>query len=423
MAGDNQSVDGGRAVVISTDDDFRDSLRSILSSERGVDVALEISVSFHEIADPELEKFRNVNPELVFLDLESDPHVGLKFAQFLMDEGLAQGLIGAGSDITPDLLLEAMRSGILEFLPKPVTPDSVVEAVDRVERKRGKKPRAENAQPGRLITVFSAKGGAGSTTLSTNLAVEIHRLTRKKTLLVDLDLELGETALLLGMDPRFSIVDLVRNFHRVDAGLLASYIERHGSGVELLSAPFEPADFEAVSGERIGKILEFLKQRYDYIIVDTPKTFNPVTLTAFQLASTLLLVSVADLQSVRNLARALPLLKRVGSDKGEDFMQLIVNRFESSSVISLNEMRKTLEMDVLATVRNDYQAVMESINEGRPAVIEGQSDYAQDVRKLAATIAGVEMAQERGKGLMGKFTEMFRGEGSGGGSPAPAPSR
>lgn len=422
MVPDGSSSNGGRAAVISTDSDFRESLRSILSSERDVEVGVEMSVPFHEIADPELDRLRELNPDLVFLDLESDPHVGLKFAQFLMDEGLAQGLIGAGSDITPDLLLEAMRSGILEFLPKPVTPDSVVEAVDRVERKRGKKPRSDSAQPGRLITVFSAKGGAGSTTLATNIAVEIHRLTRKRTLLVDLDLELGETALLLGMDPRFSIVDLVRNFHRVDAGLLASYIERHESGVELLSAPFEPADFEAVSGERVGKILEFLKQRYDYIIVDTPKTFNPVTLTAFQLADRLMLVSVADLQSIRNLARSLPLLRRVASDKGDDFMRLIVNRFEPGSVISLSEMKKTLEMEVFATVRNDYHAVMESINEGQPAVVEGHSGYGQDVRKIAGEITGVEVSEERSRGLLGRMSEMFRGEGSGG-SPAPAPSR
>ena len=413
---------GGTAAVISPDADFRDSLRSILSEERNLHVAVEISVPFPEIADPELEKLRNAGPELVFLDLDSDPHVGLKFAQFLIDEGLALGLIGAGSDITPDLLLEAMRSGMVEFLPKPVTPESVVEAVDRVGRKQGKKKKSDEGEPGELITVFSAKGGAGSTTLATNLAVEIHRLTRKKTLLVDLDLELGETALLLGMDPRFSIVDLVRNFHRVDAGLLASYIERDASGVELLSAPYEPADFEAVSGDRVGKILGFLKQRYDYIVADTPKTFNPVTLTAFQLADRLVLVSVADLQSLRNLARSLPLLKRVGSDKGDDFMRLVVNRYESGSVISLSEVRKTLELDVFATVRNDYRTVMESINEGRPAVIEGQSEYAQDVRSLAGRLTGVEVTEDRGAGLIGKFTNLFRGEGSES-SSAPSASR
>lgn len=410
----------GTAAVISTDADFRDSVRSILSSEDGPQVRVEIDVPFPEITDPELKRLRQLDPDLVFLDLESDPQVGLKFAQFLSDEGLAQGLIGAGSDVSPNLLLEAMRAGILEFLPKPVTPESVLEAVSRVGRKQGKKRGESQKQPGRVFSVFSAKGGSGSTTLATNLAVEIHRLSRQRTLLVDLDLELGETALLLGMDPRFSIVDLVRNFHRVDAGLLASYIESHDSGIDLLSAPFEPADFEAVSGERVGKILEFLKQRYDYLVLDMPKTFNPVTLTALQLTDVLMLVTIANLQSIRNLTRSLPLLRKVGQDHGQEWMRVVVNRFETSSLIPLGEVRKTLEMDVFATIRNDYQSVVESINEGRPAVLERDSKYAADVRQLAAKITGTEVSA-RESGLLSRLAGMIGVDR--GGSAAPATGR
>jgi pilus assembly protein CpaE len=133
-----------------------------------------------------------------------------------------------------------------------------------------------------------------------NLAVEIHRLTRKKTLLIDLDLELGETALLLGMEPRFSIVDLIRNFHRVDAGLLASYIDRSETGVELLAAPLQPVDFESVDGERVSRILNFLKGHYDYIVIDAPKTLNTVTLSAFEACDELFLVTTPDLPAIRN---------------------------------------------------------------------------------------------------------------------------
>lgn len=396
------------AAVISTDADFREALESILASEgTGVEVAVEITVPFPEIADPELQSLRRLEPGIVFLDLETDPHVGLKFAQFLMDEGLVGAIVGAGTDMSPDLLLSAMQAGVLEFLPKPVTPDSVVEALDRLGRKTGKRRSKEQRKPGKLISVFSAKGGSGSTALATNLAVEIQRLTRKRTLLVDLDLELGETALLLGMDPRFSIVDLVKNFHRVDAGLLASYIERHESGVELLSAPYEPADFEAVSGDRIGQILQFLKQRYDYVIVDTPKTFNPITLTSFENADRLVLVTTADLQSLRNLTRCLPLLRKVGRARREDWLSLIVNRYDPRNVISLGEVRKTLGMNVFWKLRNDYQAVMESINEGVPAVMRERSKYAEDVRGLASELTGVTVGDDAESGLLGRLKGFF----------------
>lgn len=396
------------AAVISTDADFREALGSILESEgTGVEVAVEITVPFPEIADPELQSLRRLEPGVLFLDLETDPHVGLKFAQFLMDEGLTGAIVGAGTDMSPDLLLSAMQAGVLEFLPKPVTPDSVVEAIDRLGRKTGKRRRQDQKKPGKLISFFSAKGGSGSTSLAANTAVEIQRLTRKRTLLVDLDLELGETALLLGMDPRFSIVDLVKNFHRVDAGLLASYIERHESGVELLSAPYEPADFEAVSGDRVGQILQFLKQRYDYVVVDTPKTFNPITLTSFENADQLLLVTTADLQSLRNLTRCLPLLRKVGRTRREDWLKLIVNRYDPRNVISLGEVRKTLGLDVFWKVRNDYQAVMESVNEGVPAVMREKTKYAEDVRGMASELTGVTVGEESTSGLLGRLKGLF----------------
>lgn len=396
------------AAVISTDADFREALGSILESEgTGVEVAVEITVPFPEIADPELQSLRRLEPGVLFLDLETDPHVGLKFAQFLMDEGLTGAIVGAGTDMSPDLLLSAMQAGVLEFLPKPVTPDSVVEAIDRLGRKTGKRRRKDQKKPGKLISFFSAKGGSGSTSLAANTAVEIQRLTRKRTLLVDLDLELGETALLLGMDPRFSIVDLVKNFHRVDAGLLASYIERHESGVELLSAPYEPADFEAVSGDRVGQILQFLKQRYDYVIVDTPKTFNPITLTSFENADQLLLVTTADLQSLRNLTRCLPLLRKVGRTRREDWLKLIVNRYDPRNVITLGEVRKTLGLDVFWKIRNDYQAVMESVNEGVPAVMREKTKYAEDVRGMASQLTGVTVGEETSSGLLGRLKGLF----------------
>jgi pilus assembly protein CpaE len=395
------------AAVISPDPAFREALTSILASrDIGVHLALDIDMPLTEVADPELDQLRRTAPGIVFLDLEENPHVGLKFAEFLVDSSLATALIGAGASASPELLLSAMQAGVSEFLTKPVTPEAVVSAVERVWRKTGKKIDQTRRAPGELYVVFSAKGGSGGTTVSVNLAIEIHRLTRKKVLLVDLDLELGETALLLGVEPQFSVVDLVRNFHRVDTGLLASYIERHESGIELLTAPFEPADFEAVSGDRVRRILEFLKQHYDYVIVDAPKTFNPATSAAFREADEVYLVATADLPSIRNLSRSMPLLRNLRGRKPlDEWLRLIVNRFEPDLEIPIPEIERTLGMSVHWTLRNDYGAVMASINHGKPVVSEKKSVFAKDVRGLAAQISGVpvEKPSKFLKGLFGPF--------------------
>ena len=193
--------------------------------------------------------------------------------------------------------------------------------------------------------------------MATNFAVVLHRLTGKRTLLVDLDLELGEIALLLGVQPRFNFVDMVQNFHRMDADLLASYIERHGSGVHLLSAPYHPEKAEVVTGDEIRRILQFLRQHYDYVVVDTSKSFSPATLAAFEQADLVFLVTNVDLASLRNIQRGLPLLKRM-LGRGERQVRLVVNRYHADERdLAQGRRAQTLGLKVFWTLSNDYEAV------------------------------------------------------------------
>jgi pilus assembly protein CpaE len=401
-----------RTAIISTDAELRGLIRKVLSEDDlGIEVGLEVVVPFHEINDSHLEQLRQLNPDLIFLDVSEDPVMGLKFAQFLVEGAPNRRVVGMGTDLTPDLLMQAMQAGVTEYLPKPVTPDKVQDSIDRLARKFGHRGGEERKrEPGKLFAFFSPKGGAGSTSVATNTAVQLHLLTRKRVLLVDLDLELGETALLLGVEPRFSFVDLVRNFHRVDAGLLASYIERHDSGVELLSAPFHPAKAETVTGDQIRQILHFLKQHYDYVIVDSSKSFTAPTLATFEQSDAVFLVTNVDLPSLRNITRCLPLLERMGSVKGDDWLRILVNRYQPSDPISLKEIEKTLGIPVYWTLSNDFEAVMNSINQGKPVVLSDKSTYAKDLRGFVNALTGITPGSDDSKGLLdglGKVKKIF----------------
>lgn len=377
------------SVLISRDRQFRDSLVGVLAARQDfVSLDMEIEVPFMEISDAQLNDLRLLEPEIIFLDLGEEPHIGLKFAQYLSETARVRALVAVGPDLGPHLLLNAMQSGISEYLPKPITAEALNGAIERLYRRTGRDGVEEERAPGKMYAVFSPKGGSGSTTLTVNLAIQIHRVTRQKTLILDLDLELGETALLLGIEPRFSVVDLVRNFHRADSGLLASYIERHESGVDLLSAPIRPADVELVSEEQIRKILQFLLKHYDYIIVDTPKSFGAPTLAAFDVADEVFLLTAADLPSLRNVLRCLPLLRSLDSRR-EDWIRLVLNRYESKGMISASEVEKMLGMKVFWKLRNDYEAVLLSANTGEPIVTNSGSDFARDVRDLGSELAGV----------------------------------
>ncbi|MEZ4415823.1 MAG: AAA family ATPase [Gemmatimonadota bacterium] len=380
-----------KAALFSIDPTLRADLARAIAGQDAVTVAMEVDAPFTDIEARHLDQLDALNPELAFLDLEHNPSIGLRFAQFLIESNPSRKLIGFGPDLSPELLLSAMQAGISEYMEKPIDEAAVRDAIERVIRKLGKKAPEGSKSPGKLLVVFSPKGGSGSTTLATNLAVELHRLTRKRTLLVDLDLELGETALTLGIEPKFSVADLLRNFHRVDSDLLASYIDRHDSGLDVLAAPYAPADPQSADVDRVAQILDFLRGPYEFVVVDAPKSFNAPTVAALQAASEVLLVTTPDLASVRNLARCLPLLRELRRSAADDSLRLILNRFDAREIISETEIEKALGLETYWTVANDYRAVIGALNAGRPVVDDARSAFARDLRGLAGEIGEVEV--------------------------------
>lgn len=395
-----------RGAVISTDADFRATLKESLAEDLAIDVQFEVVVPFIQISHGHLEELRYVDPELIFLDLEEDPVLGCKLAQFLVETNPQRRIVATGGKSSPEFLMAAMQAGISDYVPKPVTPEVMSGAIERVRRKLGNgNANGARRQPGKLMAFFAAKGGAGSTTVATNLAIQMHRLTGKKTVLVDLDLELGEIALFLGIEPRFSFVDLARNFHRMDAGLLASFIECHDTGVHVLSAPYHPEKAEQVSGDQIRQILTFLKQHYDYVVVDTSNSFTPRTLATFEQADEVYLVANVDLPSLRNIQRAQHLMDRVG---GKRELRLIVNRHQPECDITLDDVEQALGMDVYWTLPNDYDAVIYSINTGRPVILDDKCAYSEELQALGAKIAGLPGAVSRKRGWLSRATDRVK---------------
>ncbi|MBW3660050.1 MAG: AAA family ATPase [Gemmatimonadetes bacterium] len=396
-----------RAAIVSTDGDFRTAVREGIDADHPIDIEFEIVVPFKKISHGHLEELRYVDPELIFLDLEEDPVLGVKLAQFLAETNPKRRMIAAGGEGSPEFLMQAMQAGIGDYLPKPVTVESLAAAVTRARKKmvggaNGSGPR----QPGKLLAFFAAKGGAGSTTVATNLAIQMQRLTGKKTVVVDLDLELGESALFLGIEPRFNFVDLAKNVHRMDAGLLASFIECHDTGVHVLSAPYHPEKAEAVTADQIRQILHFLRQHYDYVVVDTSNSFTARTLATFDLADEVYLVANVDLPSLRNIQRAQHLLERM-SEKGHE-VRLIVNRYQPDNDITLDDVERALDMDVYWTLPNDYEAVIYAINTGRPVLLDDKSLYSEELQALGAKIAGVPGAVPRKRGWLARSVDRMK---------------
>jgi pilus assembly protein CpaE len=385
-----------RTALISTDRGFREMVKDVFLSHEGWTApALEITAPFESFGEDQIRAMRQLRPELVILDITESPELGINFAQFLSESSPGIRFIAAGPLLQPEHMLTAMRAGVADYLPKPVSGDAFRAALDRMRHVVGGPGKDTPKKPGQIYAFYSPKGGAGTTTTATNFAVVLQRLTGKRTLLVDLDLELGEIALLLGVQPRFNFVDMVQNFHRMDAELLASYIERHESGVHLLSAPYQPEKAEVVTGDEIRRILQFLRKHYDYVVVDTSKSFSPATLASLEQADLAFVVTNVDLASLRNLQRGLPLLKRMLS-RGESHIRLVVNRYHPENDITLDDVQRTLGIPVFRTLSNDYEGVSRSISTGKPIVLNGNSKFSRDVKALGVEVTGI-----RGKGDRG----------------------
>jgi pilus assembly protein CpaE len=401
-----------RGILVTTDPAVRESVQGYLRSHpQELSLALELAIPFREFGAGQVREVRETAPGLLLLDLDEDPAIGLALVRHLIETAPDLTVVAIGNTATADLLLNAMRAGVAEFLPKPVTETSLDELVRRVRGRLERSSGGDDAatESGQVHVFFSAKGGSGSTTCATNFAVEVHRRTRKKTLLVDLEPELGETSLLLGMQPKFNFVDLIQNFHRVDQGLLASYIERHSSGVHLLSAPFRPDSVPSISEEQIRRVLSYLRAQYDYVVVDAPKSFGPATLAAFEAADRVFLLAAVDLPSLRNIQRALPLIRRV-TPAGDHHTFVVINRYSPSGEVTIPDIEKALQMPVFATLANDYESVIASINTSKPVVLNGRtSAYAKSIRQLVDRVLGeAEGGEDDQKGLISKLSGIFR---------------
>ena len=378
-----------RAALISANESFSSAVLATAATRGGrVVVGLETDATPDQLLREPDTPLREYDPHVIFLDLSDDPADGIRLATVLSRTHPGVGIVAGGEELSQAQLLEAMRAGVSEFIQRPDAAMEMPDAMDRVLARLGLAGgRGHDRSLGHVLTFFSPKGGTGCTTVAMNTGIALHTMTGKKVLLIDLDLELGEISSFMGVKPRFHLVDLLKNFHRMDEDLLTSYIERHESGVHLLSSPFEPETGQSVTAEQISSVLSFLRKHYDYIVVDSSKSMAPPALAAMRPADQLFLVTNLDLCSLRNLSRCLPILREIAGEEGER-LRLIVNRYAKNSLVTIEDLETTVGLPVHHTLSNDFRTVIESLSTGRPVVLHGKTRYGNEIKDLAIRISG-----------------------------------
>ncbi len=366
-------------VIIDTDKDTRSAIRSLLRDLPGAQVMAEADDL--RVGANLVRQFR---PQIVFLEIATPVEEYLSTAAKIIEVYPQVSVFGVSAETQPEVILRAMRSGVQEFLRRPVDQDEITAAVRKVMRRL----QTLGTVAGEIITIFSNKGGLGTTMISTNLAVMLSSECRKSAAVVDLDLQFGDAAMFLNVQPTYTIADVARSYEKLDQGLLRAHMVQHSSGAYVMAEPQQAEEAESITAEQVGQVLRLLRSMFEYVILDTSHTFDERTVEALDLSDTILLVSALELPAIRNSKRCIEIFQRLGY--GRDKVKLVLNRFVPNRSLATDKFEKSFEYPIFWRIPNDYGSVSSSINSGVP-LLESvpESPVTVNLRELAFSLCRV----------------------------------
>ena len=349
------------AQIISADEEFRRQAERLLRSG-----PTPISVIEEKPAR------EGATPDLVIVDLRSDALSMMPGIERLRAASPGAGIFAIALAADSDLILQAMRAGANEFFTWPPSAEAFQGAIRRTGTRR---EAATGARPAATTLVFfGAKGGAGTTTVAVNCAVELARLSKRPTVIADLKPGLGEVGLFLGVRQRYSILDAIDNLHRLDREFLRELVVKHKSGLEILAGSDSFDRPGAADGGAIEELLRLLTRQYEYIIVDAGSQVNSCAVAALYAADTIFLVANPDVPSVRNAQRLLDRVRQLGAC-GER-VRVLLNRAAEPYPIPPKQIEAAIGHPIHHTFPSDYKTVSTALNSGVPLALSGNTDIA-----------------------------------------------
>jgi pilus assembly protein CpaE len=281
----------------------------------------------------------------------------------------------------PDVVEAALSAGVDDVLLMPQRTEAIAFAVHKASQARG---ADGDAGRGRVVTVFSPKGGTGKTVLSTNVAAYLAKRTRRRVLLIDLDLQFGDAAIMLGLDPERTMFDLVQDGGDLDPGKLVAYTTRHRSGLDVLVAPLLPEHAELVTEEKVMTLVEVAREAYDIVVVDTSPFFYGPMLALLGPTDQLLMLCGLDVPTLKNVRLSLRTLELLGFPP--ERTHLVLNRVVPDVGVTVKDVEEALGLPVAFEVPND-PVVAPAVNRGAvPALKESESEFALAIGRVAAEL-------------------------------------
>ncbi len=328
--------------------------------------------------------------DVIIIDLDSRPEYALQLVEKICAQG-APTVMVYSMNADSEQLVRCMRAGAREFLTLPFIESTVTDALVRASARRPPAPPVPKKVGGRLLVFLGAKGGDGVTTLACNFAVSMAKESDQSTLLVDLDLPLGDAALNLGVVAEYSTINALQNAARLDSAFLSKLLVKHNSGVSVLAAPGKFPQFDA-SHEAIDKLLDVARQEFDNVVVDIGSRLDLMGTSLFKEGSTIYLVMQAGIAGLRNSNRLISQYFATNVPK----LEIVLNRFQSRSMgVAEEQITKALTRPAQWKIPNDYAAVRRMQHTAIPLALE-DSPISRLIRQMTRTACGLPPIPEKG---------------------------
>lgn len=342
-------------------------------------------------------------PDVLLIDVNLPDMNGIQFAEILRREHPTTQVIIISQDRFGETVLQALRTGASDFLTHDVSINELTSAIQRagelaVEARRKSLPHGEvdsvgikrgiitdYSETGKIITVYSPKGGTGATTVAINLAVAL-RDTESTVALIDGNMQFGDVGILLNEVSNFSILDLVERIYELDKKILDDVMVLHkSSGIHILAAPPRPELAEKVTGNAFTSILEYLREIFDYIIVNTSSYITDPCLAALDAAEVVILVTTQEISAIRSTHSFLDLWDVMGLRK--DRILLTLNRYQKQRTITPEKISDRLKIPIPVTIVEDETTVYRSLNLGIPFMVDrGDTAVAKAIMEITEQV-------------------------------------
>ena len=364
------------AVITTSDPGFRSTITSLLRTS-GFSVGV---LDDKQVAGTWLD--------LAIVDIRSATSSTTEAIERFRASWPSTSIFAVAASAEPDQILSAMRAGANEYLAWSGLDDgaSLAEPLRAALKRTAERsrPAKDNTRSGVTLSFFGAKGGAGTTTLAVNTAIDIARLSKRPTVIVDLHQFVGEVALFLGVRPRFTLIDALDNLHRMDQEFMRELVVKHKSGLDILAGGDQIDRPGAHDAPAVEQLLQQLGRSYDFIIVDAGSVAGPAADVAVFAADTIYLVANPDIASIRNSHRIVDRFEQLGA--GKDRLRVLLNRMSEQHQIGPKQIETTLGHSLHMMFPSDYSVVSAAMNSGVPLTLTNHSDLAAQFERFTKQI-------------------------------------